>query len=561
MALRITTRFRAAMVAGCLLTTAWTEPLAAAEPSGRGTHDQLVALFKDFSAWNARGSSPITGDFRPAATIKRVAELADMQQRLQDMAVARWDRPAKVDWLTVRSQMDGAEFSLKVAKPWSRDPNFYLAALQPIAFTTLPASGQALDGLTRGLAAVPSVLATARESLNDVSADQADLAIYALTNSDGVEDGYPYRAKPPAGVIGWYGDLLARARMQQPALVPAINKAIAELTAFDGWMRGNRAKMTAPAGVGQARLDWYLKNVLLMPYNSRDVITLSKRELDRMWSDYALERERNKGQPELALSTSEDDYEKRLDATDARIRKFIADKQFLTIPASFPANRHKFIVPPYDTPNNVPFIKRPTPPNYWEQIQFREPAPDHWHAVFPGHRFDIWTAGKNPNPIRAKVNDPGRFQGWAVYLEEAPLQLGFYEGRPRERELIYLFGLWRAARSIGAAERQLNVKTADQVVDYWMQVTPLMDPNVARKYSHMAVDAGKGYEYTMGTLQMYNLLADAKRYLGDKFVLKDFNDAVLAKGRIPLSLIRYEMTGYDDEVRRFFDEPHVPIPQ
>lgn len=550
---------RRGVMAGCLMAMAWAGPLSAAEPNGHGTHQQLVDLFTQFDAWNASRQNPLTGDFRPPATAKRLAELTAMQQRLQDMAVAQWDRPGKVDWLTVRAQMDNAEFGLKVTRPWARDPNFYLAALQPTAFTSLPVSGTSLERLSQRLAAIPAALKTARESLDDVSSDQADLAIYALRNSDGVEDGYPYRASPPAGIIGWYRDLLGRAQTQQPALVPHIDKAISELTAFDAWMKSNRPKMTGVAGVGQTRLDWYLRNVLLLPYTGHDVITLSKREFDRQWADYALERERNRALPELAVATSEADYERRLDEVDARVRRFIAERNFVTLPPTLPADWRKFIVPPYETPNNVPYIKRATPPNYWEQIQYRMPSPDHWHAVMPGHRFDNFMARMNPNPIRAKVNDPVRYQGWAVYLEETPLQLGFYDGsKGRERELIYLFGLWRAARSIGAVERQLNEKTADQVVDYWLSVTPLLDRAVARKYSHMAVDAGHGLEYTIGNVQMSTLLADRKRQLGEKFVLKDFNDSVLAKGRIPLSLVRWEMTGQDDEVKQFFDRPPIP---
>jgi uncharacterized protein (DUF885 family) len=59
-------------------------------------------------------------------------------------------------------------------------------------------------------------------------------------------------------------------------------------------------------------------------------------------------------------------------------------------------------------------------------------------------------------------------------------------------------------------------------------------------------------------LQMQELLADSKRTLGDKFVLKTFHDTFMAAGRVPLSLIRWEMTGMDDEVKNFW--AHEPLP-
>jgi hypothetical protein len=52
---------------------------------------------------------------------------------------------------------------------------------------------------------------------------------------------------------------------------------------------------------------------------------------------------------------------------------------------------------------------------------------------------------------------------------------------------------------------------------------------------------------------MYKLLADRKQQLRDEFVLGEFHDQVMAAGAIPIALIRYEMTGLDDEVQRFWE--------
>jgi uncharacterized protein (DUF885 family) len=56
----------------------------------------------------------------------------------------------------------------------------------------------------------------------------------------------------------------------------------------------------------------------------------------------------------------------------------------------------------------------------------------------------------------------------------------------------------------------------------------------------------------MGKLQMDKLLSDRYHQLKDKFSLKQFHDEFLAAGTIPISLIRYEMTGRDDEIQEFF---------
>jgi len=99
-----------------------------------------------------------------------------------------------------------------------------------------------------------------------------------------------------------------------------------------------------------------------------------------------------------------------------------------------------------------------------------------------------------------------------------------------------------------------------------MEWTPYLDQNVARGDAELYLRRNRGngraytigalyvgLSYTIGHLQIKQLLADVKQQLGDPFVLKDFHDEFLAKGRIPISLIRYEMTGKDDEVQVLWD--------
>jgi hypothetical protein len=44
-------------------------------------------------------------------------------------------------------------------------------------------------------------------------------------------------------------------------------------------------------------------------------------------------------------------------------------------------------------------------------------------------------------------------------------------------------------------------------------------------------------------------MSDRAQQLGDKFVVRDFFDAFHAAGMIPVSMIRWEMTGLDDEIK------------
>jgi uncharacterized protein (DUF885 family) len=45
---------------------------------------------------------------------------------------------------------------------------------------------------------------------------------------------------------------------------------------------------------------------------------------------------------------------------------------------------------------------------------------------------------------------------------------------------------------------------------------------------------------------------DRAQQLGDDFNLKEFMDEFMAAGMIPMSLTRWEMTGYDDEIKKLW---------
>ena len=466
------------------------------------------------------------------------------------MNVAAWPRDRQVDWLAVRSRLDQQAFLLRFQRPWARDPGFYVDQMLRVTFTELPVDGEALQTLQARLRAVPVLVSEARENLDDVAADYADLAIFNLSNSDGVGHGYPYRAVPPAGVLGWYGDFRSRAATEQPGLLPVIDAAQAAVREFDQWLRDRRPGWTATAGSGKAAFDWYLKHVKLMPWTSDEIVVLGERELDRLWAIYALERHRNRDLPELEPAASAEDYQARIDATDARVRAFLRDEQFITVPDDIGV---------LDT--NVPWIVRPGGRNFWEEVQYRDPSPDHVHAVIPGHRFDGVLADRQDHPVRSKLYSGARVEGWATYLEEAVLQAGLFEELPRVRELIQIFGIFRAARVPADVWLQTGTMNAQEVVDYWLERVPYLDENVARVDAEIYLRRPPGYGigYTIGMLQMQRLLADRKRQLGNDFELQAFHDEFMAAGRLPLSLVRWDMTGLDDEVKHFWRRD--PLPQ
>jgi hypothetical protein len=515
-------------------------------PSGQGSYRDLVGLFDEFLAF--RDSADAEADFSADVVTRRRERMRAFQARIDDMNVVAWNRAQQVDYLAVRSRLDQYDFTLQRTRPWARDPGFYVDQMLRVTFTQLPLAGEEREAFLEKIRAIPRLVDAAQSQLDDVAADYADLAIHNLGHADGVGHGHPYRAVPPAGVLGWYDDLLERAG-EQPELIDDIRAARDAVQKFDAWLKRMRPRWTAPAGVGEAAFDWYLKHVKLMPWTSAELVLLGQRELDRLWAVYALERHRNRDLPELEPAASAEDYRQRIAATDRRIRTFLAEQKIITVPDD---------IGELDT--NAPWIVRPDGRNFWEEIQFRDPSPDHLHAVIPGHRFDAIMTGRIDHPIRGRIDSGARAEGWATYLEEAMVQAGLFEDLPRVRELIQIFGIFRAARVPADVWLQTRQMDVGQVVDYWLPRVPYLDRNVARVDAEIYLRRPPGYGigYSIGMLQMQRLLADRKRQLSDDFELGAFHDELMADGWLPLSLIRWEMTGLDDEVRALWAREPMP---
>jgi uncharacterized protein (DUF885 family) len=71
-----------------------------------------------------------------------------------------------------------------------------------------------------------------------------------------------------------------------------------------------------------------------------------------------------------------------------------------------------------------------------------------------------------------------------------------------------------------------------------------MDGRLVRAEQHLYLQQpGYGTCYLIGKLEIDKLIAEKKRALGEKWRMSEFMEEFLSKGQIPVSLIRWEMTG------------------
>lgn len=517
--------------------------VAATAPSRSVDYDALVVLFETLSGLRRAPVVDGVPDYSPAAVEGRRLAIGRLRETYDAMEVADWPVSQRVDHLLVRAQLNAADFEMRVVRPWARDPGLAVDLVRRTAFADVSSDEADLAQVGERLAAVPRILDAARGWLTSASGELAGMAARQLSTSDGVNQGEPRRDVPPAGVIGWYEDLLGRAKVDAPELVPSVEAALGAVRRYHTWLVDNQAAMDEPAWVGLDNYNWYLRKVLLMPFTADDLLTIATRELNRTRTFLAIERYRNRDLPEITVSASAEEHAARVEEAEAHIRDFMTRNQLVSIPEGLPER--------FET-DAFWIVREGGKRHFWEEITYRDPLNNHIHASIPGHRFDALIQRMNTNPIRSRYRDGVRAEGWAFYIEEMFLQAGMLDERPRAKELFYIAQLKRAARVPAELAMQTGEINLAQAIDYLVEQVPFMEPDLARY--DLAIYLRRptyGMNYVMGKVQLERLLSARALQLGDDFNLGEFHDAFLAAGPIPISLIRWEMTGLDDEIPEF----------
>ncbi len=512
-----------------------------AAAQGDAGWDDLVALDAELTALRGPQRQDGVPQFGVDAMTVRAEAIASVQRRVRRLDASRWSVAGKVDYMLVWAKANGMEFEHRVTRPWQKDPILYLDQVRRLPYVDLPLSGSPLSRWRQSLAAVPRILRQAEVNLTESSGELAGLAIFHLDNFDGVGQGQPYRDDPPDGTIGWFRDLCERVTEAQPADTAACMAALDGVIRYRDWLAAERPRMPSSAGIGIENLEWYFSNVRLLPYGAGDIVLLGEREFHRYRAAYEITRNRNRDLPELELTRTREQHEDRTREAERQIRELIQEQGLLTFPVDMPDG--------FDT-DTFWSPRARTDRHFWEELQFRNALNNHIHASIPGHRFDAILARAVDNPIRRGYGDSSRAEGWATYIEEMFVLAGLTRDVPRADELFYVALMKRASRIYAETSMHAGEFDLEEANRYMIDFVPYMEQDLGRyDLEGYLRRPGSGSGYIIGKIQLESLLSEQALELGNGFDLGEFHDDVLSRGMIPLTLIRWEMTGAEDEVR------------
>ncbi|WP_404369763.1 DUF885 domain-containing protein [Sphingomonas sp. MMS24-J45] len=166
-----------------------------------------------------------------------------------------------------------------------------------------------------------------------------------------------------------------------------------------------------------------------------------------------------------------------------------------------------------------------------------------FHEGIPGHVWQGEYAQKLPL-IRSILAFNAYSEGWALYAEQLADELGMYDGDPAGR-LGYLMGLsWRAVRLVVDTGIHAMGWTRERALAEFVAATGLPMSNAASEIDRYCAWPGQACGYKLGQTEILAQRDRAKAALGARFDLRDFNQAVVEGGNVPLDVLGGNITRY-----------------
>jgi hypothetical protein len=531
-------------------------PIYAQAASG---HAQLVDLFAEWRAFTRPQIVRWVPDYSAEAMAAKAARLPDLRRRLAAIDKAGWNAAQLDDYRFVESEMNGLDFFLRVLKPWARDPGFYQTVFAEMSdvpahegpsaepnidlYTfTYPLSAKDDARLSEALAGVPSLLADARRNL---AASQAhDLWAYGDRAFNEQAEALAALEAGTLSLNDLDGRRTASLAGASPRLRAAVRNARVATEQFALWVRSEAPRRTGPSGVGKDNYNWYLKNVLLSPYDYDQQVTLLERELDRSLASLRLEETRNRTAPPIAEIRDPAAYRRMAEARQARIYDLLTG-------AGFIPDR------PYYRSALFGQLGDYTPPeqrNFFTHVTALDPLPLSSHQF---HWIELARLKHEPNPSPIRATPPlfniyeDRSEGFATAMEEILMQAGLYDDEPHGRELVWIMLANRAARGLASLRVQANEIGLAEAGQFHARWTPRGWSNANSRlvgFEQLLYlrQPGYGPSYVIGKVQLDELLAiqsHAADAQGRPFVLSEAMQRILAAGIVQPALIKNEIGG------------------
>ncbi len=169
-----------------------------------------------------------------------------------------------------------------------------------------------------------------------------------------------------------------------------------------------------------------------------------------------------------------------------------------------------------------------------------------YHEGAPGHHFQI--------AIQQELQGIPQFrlfggysaysEGWALYSERLAWEAGLYQDMPMRNFGRLAEEMKRAVRLVVDTGMHAKRWPLEQSIEYMTANTPMATADIERQIKRYYVIPGQALSYKVGMLTILELRKRAEQQLGDAYDIREFHDAVLKNGAVPMQVLEQVIEAY-----------------
>jgi uncharacterized protein (DUF885 family) len=167
------------------------------------------------------------------------------------------------------------------------------------------------------------------------------------------------------------------------------------------------------------------------------------------------------------------------------------------------------------------------------------------HECTPGHSFQAALTLEQPEraPFRRGTSFSAYGEGWGLYTEWLGTVMGVYE-TPYEDFGRLTYEMWRACRLVIDTGIHAFGWSREQAMDYLRARAALSEHEITTEIERYIAWPAQALAYKLGELQIRRHRREAEEKLGAKFDQRNFHDAILALGSVPLPVLEQRMAQF-----------------
>ena len=507
-------------------------------------------------------------DYSPPKITERAQHVKSLLDKVRAFRTDNWSKDDKIDALLFRSQLENVDFGDRVLKFEFTNPQTYTGECSSAIFSLLKKEydsprNRTLSATAR-LKAMPALMTQGLANLKSPVKLYTKLAIDSARSIDPL-----FKESLMALDTGL-------APNEHDELVKARDAAITAIHSFADELEKRMPKMADFAPMGEANYNYYLKHVLLLPLDAREVEMIGRVENARYRALEGLLSDPKLADPDpkraANIPPDQESFLKGYESREAEMIQFLKDHQIVTIPdylgrfeirqlpeAFKPTSPGGFMNPPgvYDKdPAGFYFIPtyNPQSKNFYIRAAIEDPRPILGHEGIPGHFMQLSIANHLTDEIRRQHGDGVFVEGWALYGEEMLSRTGLYPVNSAGYGQVLRAARYRGARIGVDVNLHTGKWTFEQAVNYFKDAGGL-DPEAAEgEAAGAASNPHQKISYIIGKWQIMNLLGRYKDKQGDNFKLGQFHDDLIKNGSLPVSIIEWILLDDDTSIKKATEE-------